>query len=243
MFKVIWDDCTPTKDRRPTTASDVRNDIHIKTVNTDKELLSLLFDITGYDYDDFNLDGEPLEICEKLVGFFDDPGDGSTDFLYISQDGVPFNWEGIFSDYDAFEGIDLETISEKDLQDKLIAAYDEDDALEDDEEDDKFKNGNNKDLLAFGYLIYNEFKDYLANETPLSKHPFYVNILKENHEPSIISFRFFNPKRDYEAKHPELAAKIDKFIKEHEKEFPRKNFEYGSLEDYFGYHITFFKKR
>lgn len=90
MIKLIYDLCTATAERRPTTAKDIEEDIHVETFNTEEELLDHVAKLLKYDEDDLaDVDGEtPLDKVEKLIEWCnDDPGDGTPNFLYLSKDG------------------------------------------------------------------------------------------------------------------------------------------------------------
>lgn len=135
--RLIWDDCTPTRDRRPTTAEDVKADIHLAEFDTEDELLDKVIDLVGWDEDDLQdylMDNEMesasvKEKIETLLRIFDDPGDGSPNILYCSIDGQEL--EGTFP-YDNLEGLKLETCSEEDIKRALLSGDIEDESLNED---------------------------------------------------------------------------------------------------------------
>lgn len=134
---LAWDDCTPTKDRRPTTAQDVREDVHIEKFDTPEELYKAVLEIVGYDddeiMDDFISNGEEnptlKEKIEDAIGYLTDPGDGSANILCCKVNGE--DCEGA-EPYDGLEDYDFENSTEEELQDTII---ENDDYIEDDDEE------------------------------------------------------------------------------------------------------------
>lgn len=122
--RMIWDDCIPTMDRRPTTKKDIENDIHVKEYESEEELLNELLDLIGYDEEDLDLDEEASTISkiEEVLGYFNDPGDGSPNILYVSVDGKEV--DGTLP-YDGMDELDLETCSEQEVIDCLLADYED----------------------------------------------------------------------------------------------------------------------
>ena len=123
-FRVIWDDCTPTRDRRPTTLQDIEEDIHVKDFEgSEDDFLDLILDIVGWDRDeleDNEIEGTPIEQAQELIGYCNDPGDGSANFLYVSVDGKEL--DGSFP-YDGMENLDLEHCTEKEVKKLLMSEY------------------------------------------------------------------------------------------------------------------------
>ena len=91
-IKLIYDLCTATAERRPTTAKDIEKDIHVETFNTEEELLNHVAKLVKYDEDDLaDVDGEtPLDKVEKIIEWCNDPDDGSPNFLYLSKNLIFF---------------------------------------------------------------------------------------------------------------------------------------------------------
>ena len=130
--RIIWDECTPTRERRETTAEDIKEDINISAgLNSYEDILNKLFDLADYDEDDiedFNYENENLPIEEQvknMLSYFEDWGDGSPNIQYISLNG-----KVIFDDrYDEFEGMNLETATLEDLWEAMGVEEDEDEYL------------------------------------------------------------------------------------------------------------------
>lgn len=135
-IRLIWDDCTPTKERRPTTESDIWDDIHIEDFNSKDEFVAF---IIGYFLDgDNDLEEYGEDPFEAALNFIessnDDPGDGSPNFLYISLNGEELD-EFTLS-YDSLLDLDLEHISENNLKQAMIEyEFGDDDEEEWDEEE------------------------------------------------------------------------------------------------------------
>jgi len=112
--RLIWDDCTPTRERRPTTEQDIEEDIHIVDYDTAEDMFQAVLDLAGYDEDDLDIDYNlsMKEKIEEVLGYLDDPGDGSPNILYASIYGVEL--AGTMP-YDDLNGLDLEHINEKQL--------------------------------------------------------------------------------------------------------------------------------
>lgn len=136
-IRLIWDDCTPTGERRPTTESDIWDDIHIEDFNSKDEFVAF---IIGYFLDgDNDLEEYGADPFEAALNFIessnDDPGDGSPNFLYISLNGKELNEFTL--PYDSLLDLDLEHISENNLKQAMIEyEFGDDDEEEWDEEED-----------------------------------------------------------------------------------------------------------
>lgn len=125
--RLIWDDCTPTRDRRPTTSKDIEEDIHVVNYANEYALFQAVLYLTGYDEEDLDLE-ETTPIKEKIetvIGYFDDPGDGSPNILYASINGKEL--EGTLP-YDALDGLDLENVTQAAVIKAIKGAYVDDDA-------------------------------------------------------------------------------------------------------------------
>ena len=84
-IRLIWDDCTPTKERRPTTESDIWDDIHIEEFNSKDEFAAFIIGhfLDGDDLEEYGED--PFAAALNFIEISnDDPGDGSPNFLYVS---------------------------------------------------------------------------------------------------------------------------------------------------------------
>ena len=142
IIRAIYDDCTPTRDRRPTTREDIENDIHVEEFNSIPELI----DTWEGDYtdvaEDFEIDpANETDVLNAVLDTYNDPGDGSINVLYLSIDGVPYQHDSVMP-YDGMEKLNLEHATEDEIKDQQIKWYedeygfDEDDDYEDDEESD-----------------------------------------------------------------------------------------------------------
>lgn len=90
-------------------------------------LFQALLYLTGYDEEDLDLE-ETTPIKEKIetvIGYFDDPGDGSPNILYASINGKEL--EGTLP-YDALDGLDLENVTQAAVIKAIKGAYVDDDA-------------------------------------------------------------------------------------------------------------------
>ena len=95
------------------------DDIRVEHLESKEELLDVLLEIAGYDYEEFNTENENMTIDEKIVEAlfaFDDISSGSPYMLYIGIDGKPayeddiqlqrpddlqqFNFEGYIDDHE-----------------------------------------------------------------------------------------------------------------------------------------------
>ena len=119
LNRLIWDDCTPTANRRPTTPQDIDEDIHIEDFNSAEDLYNYLLDLIGIDeLDDYTDPEAPInEQVRDIIGSFDDPGDGSINFIYAILDGEEV-WPCW---YDSLEDLDLANVTEEEVKDVLKA--------------------------------------------------------------------------------------------------------------------------
>lgn len=122
-FRLIWDDRSPTVQRRPTKPEDIDWDVHIKDiVGTPDDFLDAVLEILSYDRSDlqhFDFEGiedNPLEQAKKLIEWDDDPTDGSPTFLYVSVDGKDTL---LGFPYEAMDHLDLENCTESELKKAL----------------------------------------------------------------------------------------------------------------------------
>ena len=124
--RLIWDDCTPTRERRPTTIADLKDDIHVEDYDSAYELLETLCDLIDYDsVEDFCEENEIdmgttdySEIAEAALNFLSDPGDGSPNILYCKVDGKVLEDSGY---YNMVDDLDLDTVSKEEIIDYLTA--------------------------------------------------------------------------------------------------------------------------
>ena len=139
-IRLIWDDCTPTMARRPTTAEDVDEDIHVKNFKSEEEFVEAVLDILGYDEADLEeADGDTdFEKAKSLISYCDDPGDGSPNFLYMSVNGE--EEPDITFAYDCLDGLDLEHCTEKQVKKAVKSEFVEelDEDISEDEQPYKF---------------------------------------------------------------------------------------------------------
>ena len=131
--RLIWDYCTPTRHRRPTTLKDIEEDIFVKNFEEVEDMIDELMDMIGFDLEDldFELDASIEEQIQELLKYFNDPSDGSPNILYCSIDGKEI--EGTLP-YDCLIdcGLNLETCTERAVIDCIKSCYedDEDDCME-----------------------------------------------------------------------------------------------------------------
>lgn len=136
--RLIYDRCTPTADRRPTTIQDVEDDIHIEQFDKEEDLLDKLLDLAGYDEEDLEDYDLPenatvKDKIETILSYFEDPGDGSPNILYVSIDGQELDGD---MPYDCISDIDLETCSRDELVSYIQNEFADEDYLDDDFDDD-----------------------------------------------------------------------------------------------------------
>ena len=133
--RLIYDLCTPTRERRPTCGQDIEDDIKIEDFTNEDDLKEALLQISWDDdeelaeYLDKNPATENLTLSDYIEGaikYLDDPSDGSPNILYLSIDGVA---DDRVYPYDEMAGLDLENISKDELVRVLTGE------LVDDEED------------------------------------------------------------------------------------------------------------
>lgn len=158
-IRLIWDDCTPTMSRRPTTAEDIENDIHVKEFDNEEEFLQTVFDIMDYgEYDEDEIADEKGETVfdkiNSLMRYFSDPGDGSANFLYYSVDGKVYDNA---EPYDSMSTLDLENCTEDEVKAAIMSEYDFDDY---DDDDDYYDDED--DEVDENYQCYDETE---VNET------------------------------------------------------------------------------
>lgn len=84
-YKLIWDECNPTADRRPTTNKDIENDIHVEYFDTEEELLKALMEIADVEESDLEETNIDERIKEITLDVLDDTGDGSPNIIYIEH--------------------------------------------------------------------------------------------------------------------------------------------------------------
>lgn len=150
-IRLIWDDCTPTRDRRPTTSEDIENDIHLQEFESEEDLIKHLSDILGYDEDDLEDCGDTnRDKIDCLLSSNYDPGDGSPNILFLSIDGE------IIEDW--LEEVDGLTCSEEDVKKEMMRFVEDEpwDYDDDFEEEEKKQNTKYK-----GYNIW--YDDEYAN--------------------------------------------------------------------------------
>ena len=122
--RIIYDLCTPTAERRPTSTYDIMNDVRIEDFDSPEELYDALLDIYRFDeYDEEELEGSLEERIKTILSIYSDYTDGSPNILYLLLNGKEI--PGTIP-YDPLKGFDLRNIRQRNLQKALI------DALEDD---------------------------------------------------------------------------------------------------------------
>ena len=135
MIRLIYDECNPTRDRRPATKSDMENDLHVVELNDLNELiqeLGLATDVMEYSID-YDIDPDDTDVVvEAILDELDDPGDGSPNILYLSVDGKEYaNFP-----YDEISELDLSKVDQSELIQTAINNFeffdDDDEYYEDD---------------------------------------------------------------------------------------------------------------
>ena len=123
-IRLIWDDCTPTRDRRPTTAQDIEDDIHVRDFSSKKEFADFILNMLDYNdpYALDDLEGDSMfQKALTAMSYCDDPGDGSPNFLYMSINGKEY--DTVTYIYDCMQTLDLEHCSEEDVKEVLKHQY------------------------------------------------------------------------------------------------------------------------
>lgn len=138
LNRIAVDLCTPTAERRPTTAEDIRNDVFIEDFRNSKKLYEFVLDLTNMSdedvIDELGNDDSVENKIDYLIGFCTDPGDGSPNILYCCVEGKELN---NVVEYYAFDGINFDNVDEQTLVDILLDEHCyEDDEYEDDEDED-----------------------------------------------------------------------------------------------------------
>lgn len=170
--RIIWDDCTPTADRRPTYYDDIQNDIHLEEVDSEEEILDILYDITDLDEDDVKdmLDIDDPSFDDQINGLLSvlsDPGDGSPNILYLNVNGKEYD-EAM--PYDALDQLDLTTCSEEDVKEVLSAECEDDEDWDEDDDvvfedlgfDDALDELNSLNLSEEQYTYYKQGLEEVA---------------------------------------------------------------------------------
>lgn len=142
LNRIAVDLCTPTAERRPTTAEDIRNDVFIEDFRNSEELYEFVLDLTNMSDEDVidELDGDDTveNKIKYLLGFYDDPSDGSPNIQYCCVDGKEL--DDVLT-YDSFDGLNFDSIDSETLVDILLdeyGYYDDDDEDEWDDDDEEY---------------------------------------------------------------------------------------------------------
>ena len=143
MIRLIYDECNPTRDRRPATKSDMENDLHVVELNDLNELiqeLGLATDVMEYSID-YDIDPDDTDVVvEAILDELDDPGDGSPNILYLSVDGKEYaNFP-----YDEISELDLSKVDQSELIQTAInnfEFFDDDDEYYEDDIDESWYKG------------------------------------------------------------------------------------------------------
>ena len=178
--RIIWDDCTPTADRRPTYYDDIQNDIYLEEVDSEEEILDILYNITDLDEDEVKdmLDIDDPSFDDQincLLSVLSDPGDGSPNVLYLNINGKEYD-EAM--PYDALDQLDLATCSEEDVKDVLCADYEDDEDWDENEDygyDEEYAEAidelNSLNLSEEQYTYYRQGLDEVVfNDKPSIKN-------------------------------------------------------------------------
>lgn len=84
-WKLVWDEASSTRDRRPTTPDDIWNDVHVEEGKEPNSLYDRLIEIYDADEEDYPRDDfdDLLESIKSLASIGDDLGDGSPNILFL----------------------------------------------------------------------------------------------------------------------------------------------------------------
>lgn len=140
-IRLIWDDCEPTIDRRPTTREDIETGIHLQEFESENDLIKHLCDLSDYDESDLEDYGEDNRAkIDFLLSSMSDPGDGTPNILFLSIDG------DIIQDW--LEEVDGLTCSEQDVKDEQMKSLEEEpwDYDEEFDFDDEYEEHLDEDL-------------------------------------------------------------------------------------------------
>ena len=117
-IRLIWDDCEPTIDRRPTTREDIETGIHLQEFESENDLIKHLCDLSDYDESDLEDYGEDNRAkIDFLLSSMSDPGDGTPNILFLSIDG------DIIQDW--LEEVDGLTCSEQDVKNEQMKSLED----------------------------------------------------------------------------------------------------------------------
>lgn len=177
-IRLIWDDCRPTIDRRPTTYEDIENDIHLQEFESEDDLIKHLCNLSACNEDDLKECGEDNRAkIDYLLSSMNDRGDGTPNILFLSIDG------DIIQDW--LEEVDGLTCSEQDVKDEQMKYvedrpwdYDEefdfDDEYEEDldeglnSEDRTFKVNSGLTLNELDLSVIDEIANSYSTSSPVS---------------------------------------------------------------------------
>ena len=155
-IRLIWDECNPTIDRRPTTSEDIENDIHLQEFDNEEELLNKLAEMVGYSEEDLEDCGDDnREKIDCLLSTMSDPGDGTPNILFLSID------DDIIQDW--LEQIDGLVCSEQDVKDEMMQ-YAEDEPWDYDEEFDESEEIEDEPKLTTDELNGGQWYEGLENK-------------------------------------------------------------------------------
>ena len=141
LNRIAVDLCTPTAERRPTTAEDIRNDVFIEDFRNSEELYEFVLDLTNMSdedvIDELGNDDSVENKIDYLLGFCMDPGDGSPNIQYCCVDGKEL--DNVLT-YDSFDGLNFDSIDSETLVDILLDEhyYDDDDDEEWDDDEEEY---------------------------------------------------------------------------------------------------------
>ena len=173
-IRLIWDDCTPTRERRPATEGDIWDDIHIEEFNSKDEFAAFIIGhfLDGDDLEEYGED--PFAAALNFIKISSsDPGDGSPNFLYISLNGKKLPKYTL--SYDSILDLDLEHISENNLKQAMIEyEFGDDDEEEWDEEED-FDESLNEEYVKHDIGYYWDVFEEAENNNTLDQLVFDLN--------------------------------------------------------------------
>lgn len=152
LNRIAVDLCTPTAERRPTTAEDIRNDVFIEDFRNSEELYEFVLDLTNMSdedvIDELGNDDSVENKIDYLLGFCMDPGDGSPNIQYCCVDGKEL--DSVLT-YDSFDGLNFDSIDSETLVDILL-----DEHYYDDDDEDEWDDDEEYDEEEFWVIVYSE---------------------------------------------------------------------------------------
>lgn len=122
LNRVAVDLCIPIVERRPTTATDIKNDIFIADFHNSEDLYEFVLDLMNMNDKDIIDELGSADTLENkinyLLSFYTDSSDCSPNILYCCVDGKQLD-ENVVK-YDSFDDLDFDSIDSQTLVDILL---------------------------------------------------------------------------------------------------------------------------